>query len=233
MDKIIVQKLAHLVNEWNLAMDNDDNDKAMDVLKNMRDILSAKLQESPCDVELLMSLALTWDVIEEKDSAIELLKHALICDPKNIKALLVLASVQEGYYGLEDDMLHLLESAKTDKPDETAMLLFLEAQYYRVRDERTYEKLLLMSIHHYKGYVRAYFNLARLCDGKGLYNEACYYARKAIENVKHVSSDAEHYHVINVESYIDELIKGISIPEMQFQILQELMEKSCRPMTGF
>ncbi len=220
---VLEQRLIQGVKLW-----NEHTDYNADVLEDMVAVLKPYLEENPYDTEMWMNLALTEYCVPIADygAVIDSLNWILTYEPNNIKVLLMLAYVHEHYYKVQKDLQDKLVLAYAANGEERAMLLYVQNWYYRDQgDSEIVEELLKKSIAAFPDFVLPHVELAELYKKTGDSVAAFDHLRNALANIKQVFTYPRFCDLLDSEKFIDELIKGIVITDINYQSIQELYDE--------
>ena len=220
--EILQEKLRAGVKLW-----NDDPPNSDPVLEEMVTWIKAYLKKAPFDTEIWLKLALTEYCVPIADyrAVIDSLIKILCYAPNNIQVLLMLAYVQDHYYGITKDILDKLARAIPGDSQEEALILYVQTWYYRDQHEKaTVEQLLHQSIGIYPKFVRQHEDLGELYKDRGELSDAYYHFKEALSNVQRVFGD-EPSDILDINIFVDELVKGIAITDSNLRSIQRLYDE--------
>lgn len=231
MNKITLkEKLAPLIEEWNTT--SGDSYK---ILEGMKILMESYLLDHPRDSDILTQLALTVFTVPYADdeAAVKYLKVAIENDKHNLTILLILAYIQRCNYSIENDVLELLRTHKTQKASERALIFYAQSWFYKRADEEKYVALLEESIATYDAYVWPHYYLGVLYKYDENYVESCLHFNKALINVNRVFRPNDFYHIIDAKEFIEERIAGNVISDVNFQMIEESVAECSSNLVGF
>ncbi len=220
---VLEQRLIQGVKLW-----NEHTDYNADVLEDMVAVLKPYLEENPYDTEMWMNLALTEYCVPIADygAVIDSLNWILTYEPNNIKVLLMLTYVQEHECRVSKDVQNRLVSPIPANSEEMAMLLYVQTWYHRDQgDTGIVEKLLKQSIEACPDFVWPHVKLGELYKKIGDLPAATDHLRHSLANVQEVFTYPGFCDLLDSEKFIDELIKGIVITDINYQSIQELYDE--------
>ncbi len=192
------------------------------------------LKYNPKDSESWITFAIfLYEDLHTTEEAVKCLEELLINDSENIRALLVLAMIQDFSYGSFDEKVFDQISATRIKNYELlSMVEYMKAWGYYFNNKEQREKCLINSINLYPNHVKNNEELGKIYLGQGKIEEGCTLIKKALRNVKFIFPELWLYicptfKITSVDKYLAEFITGTSMSSSNFKELGELYLKCC------
>lgn len=186
-----------------------------DALYNLEGYCQSYLEEYPEDWNMLLKLALVVNDIPivDNDKSIWILRHILQYCPTNLRALLLLAYIEDYSRIISDETLQLLSNFKTESMHEKAIISYMIACYYRFQSNILYFQYLQQACTYSSLLSKAHYFLALEYDEQQEYQLALYHIEIALAGIKKVY----HYSWNNAglpfdpDEYIGEMVEGMDI----------------------
>lgn len=200
--------------------------------------VDAYLNQYPQTIGLRIQLAIFFTELPIADEriSIKLLEEALVIDPGNAIALVVLSYIYDRLWsGIDENLYQQLEEAKPTNDEERGMIELAKSWYYgkgwyaKKENGDLYEKYLLSSIKYGNKFVWNYTNLANFYRKKGFTEKCKYYAQEAFKNIQKIYRGIEPYdseieRLTTTEEFLNNLVKGIHINDAQMDIVYALLK---------
>lgn len=224
------------MNEKNITLQkiNSLNELYLDslseqVLLDMETILINYLHHYPNDSEMWLKLVMIefTSPLEDYERIESYIESMLKYDKNNVCGLLVFAYAQYIFRGeISNELFVRIKNVCGGVADGRilSMIYLAKAWYYKSKDQKVYEQLLLKSIEYCGEYVRNYVLLGELYLKIGKNVEGKNMIHLAIKNVQKIYSDDDFMDVTDINSFFDEFFKGIYITPENLRSIQKLIE---------
>jgi hypothetical protein len=199
-------------------------------LEEIKNLINEYLEKHPQDTDIRLRLVMLeytppWEDPEQLDKYLnDIFKY----DPNNIYATLILADVENFFWGAITDSLFKKLSNLSSKDSETmSMIELAKAWYYEEKgNDKLYEKHLLNSIKYSDKHVKNYRALANFYAVKGEKSKARNFAQRAINNIKEIFTQGFSItDVTDVEDFFNEFFKGTCTDKDNLNSLQKLAKE--------
>lgn len=202
-----------------------------DIEQSFRDYL----RENPQDSEIWIRLALFLNIsiVSYSDKSIEILEQLLLHDNKNIKALLILADIQDfSAGGISNGVSQRLFTFETDNNENKSMIEYAKARYCFYRNKERYEEHLVRSTMLCSRHVNNNKELGKICIEKGRIREGCALIKQALKNIKCVCPEVFSYiglifDIPTADEYLGEFIKGTMTTKSDVDDLGAFYHRYC------
>jgi tetratricopeptide (TPR) repeat protein len=206
--------------------------------KKIEAFLSEMVTREPNNTEWLLRLAIVEldPPFADYYKSLELLEKVLTQDPNNITAVLIKAYVKHFCLGgVDEALLHKINSIKTESNEEKSMLAFITAWFYQDQqlvDSKSKElhegemHCLLESIRLCDKHVWNHWRLAELYIEENRLDAAKKHMQRALSNIVKVYSDTyDNCDETDVEEFINGRIKGIYQEKVTIASFQKDLDK--------
>lgn len=195
------------------------------------EVLIHEFKNSPGNLDILLKIAVIKFNVPMYDyvGAINTLKEVLQVDEHNIKALILKTIMEYFAYGEVSNstfrQIEKVEFSGKTKNFYTNQIPFLEALYYRNRNPNTYYSKLQRAIKEDPQASYHHFLLFRYYNQKGEKQAALKALNNAISNVKEVMRAEDDFDESDIELFINEHVRGISLSKVNYENYLKEREK--------
>jgi len=199
-------------------------------LEEIKNLINEYLKKHPQDTDIRIRLVMLeytppW---EDPEQLGKYLNDIFEYDPNNIYATLILADVENFFWGaITDSLFEKLNNLSSKDPEMMSMIELAKAWYYEEKgNDELYEKHLLNSIKYYDKHVKNYKSLANFYAEKGEKTKAKKFAQKAINNIKEIFTQGSSItDVTDVERFFNWFFKGTRTTKDNLDNLHELAKE--------
>jgi len=225
--QLLIQKIKSLTKAYYKMPIGKRNIVPLEEIKNL---INEYLEKHPQDTDIRLRLVMLeytppW---EDPEQLGKYLNDIFKYDPNNIYAILILADVENFFWGEITDLLFKrLSNLSSKDPEIMSMIELAKAWYFEEKgNDKLYEKHLLNSIKYCDKHVKNYRALANFYAEKGEKSKAKKFAKKAINNIKEIFTQGSSItDVTDVENFFNEFFKGTCTDKDNLDSLQELAKE--------